>query len=94
MLAEGAVSSGAIAAETTRRAPADLAAFCRLEHPRLVGTLGLYTGDADLAEELAQDALLRACRDWDRVRTFAAPGAWVHRVAINLANSAFRSRAA
>jgi RNA polymerase sigma-70 factor (sigma-E family) len=72
----------------------DLAAFCREQHPRLVGTLAYYTGDADLAEELAQDALLRACRDWSKVSTFDAPGAWVHRVAINLANSSFRRRAA
>ena len=72
----------------------DLAAFCREQHPRLVGTLAYYTGDADLAQELAQDALLRACRDWPKVSTFDAPGAWVHRVAINLANSSFRRRAA
>jgi len=90
---EGALPSAAVSAHAAG-APADLASFCRLEHPRLVGTLGLYTGDADLAEELAQDALLKACREWERVRTFAAPGAWVHRVAINLANSSFRSRAA
>ena len=94
MAVEGTLSSGVVPFEATARAPADLAEFCRREHPRLVGTLGLYTGDADLAEELAQDALLRACRDWEKVRHFAAPGAWVHRVAINLANSAFRSRAA
>ena len=76
-------------------APArDIAAFCREQHPRLVGALGYYTGDPDLAEELAQDALLRACRDWDHVRTLDSPAAWVHRVAINLANSAFRRRAA
>jgi predicted RNA polymerase sigma factor len=38
-----------------------LVAFCRHEHPRLVGTLSLYCGDADLAEELAQEVLCR-CR--------------------------------
>ena len=72
----------------------DLSGFCRAQHPRLVGMLGLYTGDADLAEELAQEALLRACRDWARVKDYDSPGAWLHRVAINLANSSFRRFAA
>jgi RNA polymerase sigma-70 factor (sigma-E family) len=67
-------------------------AFCTREHPRLVGALSLYCGDPTLAEELAQEALYRVCRDWKRVREMAAPGAWAHRVAINLTNSAFRRR--
>lgn len=69
-------------------------AFVEREHPRLVGSLRLYCGDADLAEEFAQEALARACRDWARVGSMRAPGAWAHRVAINLANSWFRRRAA
>lgn len=72
----------------------DLNAFCRREHPRLVGALSLFCGDADLAEEFAQDALERACQKWPQVRMMDAPGAWVHRVALNLARSRFRRRAA
>lgn len=72
----------------------EFVAFCVEEHPRLVGALSLYCGDRAVAEELAQDALSRACRDWRKVRNFAAPGAWTHRVAMNLANSYFRRRAA
>jgi RNA polymerase sigma-70 factor (ECF subfamily) len=68
----------------------EFAAFCEEEHPRLVGALSLYCGDRAVAEELAQDALSRACRDWMKVRRLEAPGAWAHRVAINLANSYFR----
>lgn len=67
--------------------------FCRREWPRLVGTLSLLTGDADLAEELAQETLARVCRDWRKVSGLAAPGAWAHRVAINLARSHYRHRA-
>jgi RNA polymerase sigma-70 factor (sigma-E family) len=93
VIAEGR-HRGAVAGAGQPAVAHDLAAFCRQQHPRLVGTLGYYTGDPDLAEELAQDALLRACREWSRVATFEAPGAWVHRVAINLANSSFRRRAA
>jgi RNA polymerase sigma factor (sigma-70 family) len=72
----------------------DLAAFCEREWPRLVGALSLYCADRGLAEELAQDALERACRKWARVRAAGSPGAYVHRIAINLANSRFRRQAA
>jgi RNA polymerase sigma-70 factor (ECF subfamily) len=75
-------------------APADLAEFCRREHPRVVGALSLYCGDRLLAEELAQEALERACARWGEVSGMTAPGAWVHRVAINLARSRFRRRRA
>jgi RNA polymerase sigma-70 factor (ECF subfamily) len=73
-------------------APTDLTEFCEAEWPRLVGALSLYTGDADLAEELAQEAVARACRHWRTVRTMDAPGAWLHRVARNLAHSHFRRK--
>jgi RNA polymerase sigma-70 factor (sigma-E family) len=69
-------------------------AFVRTEHPRLVGALALYCGDLDVAEEIAQEALARACRDWSTVSTLRSPGAWTHRVAVNLATSHFRRRAA
>jgi RNA polymerase sigma factor (sigma-70 family) len=72
----------------------EFGAFCVEEHPRLVGALSLYCGNRAVAEELAQDALSRACRDWRKVRRLGAPGAWTHRVAINLANSYFRRAAA
>ena len=74
--------------------PAELVAFCEREYPRLVGVLTLYCGDPWVADELAQDALTSACERWDRVARMAAPGAWVHRVAVNAANSWFRRRAA
>lgn len=73
---------------------ADLVSFCRAEWPRLVGALSLYIGDGLVAEDLAQEALARACRDWRKVRRLDSPEAWLHRVAINLANSHFRRRAA
>ncbi|HEY7135239.1 MAG TPA: sigma-70 family RNA polymerase sigma factor [Acidimicrobiia bacterium] len=74
--------------------PADLARFCAAEYPRLVGALSLYCGERDLAQELAQEALARACAHWASVRQKDSPSAWTYRVAINLANSHFRRRAA
>ena len=71
-------------------APADLTAFCNAEWPKLVGALSLYTGDADLAEELAQEAIAKACTHWRKVKRMDAPVAWLHVVARNLAHSHFR----
>lgn len=68
--------------------------FCAAEYPRLLGTLTLYCNDRGVAEELAQEALARTCASWRKVRHMDAPGAWVHRVAVNLANSHFRRRGA
>lgn len=75
-------------------ADADLARLCELEHARLVGLLALYTGDPWLADELAQEALVRLCARWRGDRRPDRPGPWLNRVAINLANSRFRRRAA
>jgi RNA polymerase sigma-70 factor (sigma-E family) len=72
------------------RIPRELEAFCHAEYEPLVGLLGLYCGDGYVAEELAQEALARACRDWRRVRAMDRPDAWLRRVAINLARSRFR----
>lgn len=76
------------------RPPGDLEAFCQREYPQLVGTLTMYCGDVHLAEELVQEALTRACERWAEVGQMAAPGAWVHRVALNAANSYWRRRRA
>ncbi|MGH3440680.1 MAG: SigE family RNA polymerase sigma factor [Nitriliruptorales bacterium] len=72
----------------------DFEAFAREQHGRLVGSLTLYCGDRWVAEELAQDALIRARERWSQVCGMQAPGAWLHRVAMNLANSHFRRRGA
>lgn len=68
--------------------------FARTQHRQLVASLTLYCGDRWVAEELAQDALVRARERWDHVAEMASPGAWLHRVAMNLANSRFRRKGA
>jgi RNA polymerase sigma-70 factor (ECF subfamily) len=50
------------------------------------------TGNRAGAEDIAQEAFLRAHRDWQRVGRYQHPGAWVQRVAANLATSALRRR--
>ena len=42
------------------------------------------------AEEVTQEAFLRAYRDWHRVGLMDHPGAWVRRVALNLAVGRWR----
>jgi len=84
------VRSGPDTAATVR--PDDVDAFCRREHRRLVASLSAYTGDRDLAVELSQEALARVCLDWERVGAMERPGAYAHRIAVNLANSTLRRR--
>lgn len=74
--------------------PEDLAAWCRSAYPRLVGLIDVYCGDLDVAEDVAQETLLRVCRDWRRVRRMDSPTSWANRVAINLANTHFRRKGA
>lgn len=70
------------------------AAFCRAEQQQLVGALSLYLGDVAVAEELAQEAFIRADRHWSRLRSMARPGAWLVTVGMNLARSYLRRRIA
>jgi RNA polymerase sigma-70 factor (sigma-E family) len=77
-----------------READADVSAFCRRLHPRLVGALGLHCGDARVAEELTQEALARVWERWPTVRAADSPDAWTFRVAFNLAGSRYRRRQA
>lgn len=71
-------------------APADVTAFVRREQPRLVRAITLLLDDQAVAEEIAQEALLRAVSRWEHVSGLASPGGWTHRVAINLATSQLR----
>jgi RNA polymerase sigma-70 factor (ECF subfamily) len=72
----------------------ELEVFCREQWGRLVGSLQLYVGDRELAEELAQETLVRAVQHWEDVAQADSPSAWAHRVAFNLAKSQFRRRLA
>jgi RNA polymerase sigma-70 factor (ECF subfamily) len=63
-------------------------AFYLVEFPRMVAWARVLTGDLAIGEELAQEAMVRAYRHWDRVRSYDKPGAWVRRVTANLASSA------
>lgn len=71
----------------------DVDDFCRAHYARLVAILGLYCGDGDLAEDLAQEALARLVRAWDSLPSDDDAARWLTRVGFNLAKSSFRTRA-
>ena len=66
--------------------------LCATAGPRLIASLTAYVGDRAVAEELAQEALVRAWEHWDDVSTYASPEAWLFRTARNLATSTLRRR--
>lgn len=72
----------------------EVAAFCRDVRPQLVGVLSLHVGSAAVAEELAQETLVRVWERWPKVRELDSPHGWVHRVGLNLARSWWRRRRA
>ncbi|MBB3041266.1 sigma-70 family RNA polymerase sigma factor [Nocardioides soli] len=69
---------------------AAITAVWRRESVRLVGALTRMTRDLDLAEDLAQDALVAALETWPDEGVPANPGAWLTAVAKRRAIDQFR----
>lgn len=80
--------------EKVTDASVELSAFCRSEYPKLASMLALYCGDRELAQDLAQETIVRVIQNWKKVSRLPAPSAWCRKVAINTANSWFRRVAA
>ena len=80
-------------------APADYAptplfeTFFAAEYDQVVGLVFVFCGRRAVAEELAQDAFVQAYRRWSVIAGYDDPGAWVRRVAVNMATSTLRRRA-
>jgi RNA polymerase sigma-70 factor (ECF subfamily) len=68
----------------------DFDAFYRSEIRVLTTLAASLTGDVGRAQEIAQEAMLRAYRAWPRVGRLDKPGAWARRVTLNLAIDASR----
>lgn len=68
--------------------------FYKREFARIVNVAYALSGSRLAAEDLAQEAMVAAYRQWDRVRHLDRPGAWTRRVVINLAASAHQRRKA
>ena len=60
------------------------------EFPAVMRAVYAVVHDLDRAEDITQDAFVRLLRHWKKVSRYDRPGAWVRRVAINLAISSAR----
>jgi RNA polymerase sigma-70 factor, ECF subfamily len=72
----------------------DFDGFYRSEWARVLGLVYALSGSSWGAEDIAQDAFLKAHRDWDRIGRLERPDAYVRTIAINLARSRVRRAAA
>ncbi len=68
----------------------DFAEFYAARFRGLTVALYAYTGDLAAAQDYVQEAFCRAYPRWDRLSAYDDPGAWVRRVAWNLAVSRWR----
>ncbi len=64
--------------------------YYRRDYRSLVGLAFVITGDHGTAEDLVQDALTTAHRNWSKVSHYDKPEAWVRRVLVNRSTSRFR----
>ncbi|RAG83153.1 RNA polymerase subunit sigma-24 [Streptacidiphilus pinicola] len=78
-------------AEAARRA---VEAVWRIDSARIVGALARYTGDFELAEDVAQEALAEALVGWARDGEPANPVGWLLATGRRRAIDAFRRRSA
>jgi RNA polymerase sigma factor (sigma-70 family) len=76
----------------TVRLPGPFEHFYLEEYPRVVDLAYALSGSRAGAEDIAQEAFLRAYRDWEWVGSYEHQAAWVRRVAVNLASSGLRRR--
>ena len=65
----------------------------RAHYQRLVRSLALASGDAELAADVVQEAFVRAHARWRSLRHYDDPIGWVRRVALNLLSDANRRSA-
>lgn len=61
--------------------------FYRREYPGMVALAAAVSGSGIFAEDIAQEALVRAHKSWKKISGYDKPGAWLRRVTINLATN-------
>jgi RNA polymerase sigma factor (sigma-70 family) len=69
-----------------------LQALWRIESPKVIATLSRLMGDVGAAEEMAQEAWVRALEEWPRTGVPDNPGAWLTTVARRRALDELRQR--
>lgn len=71
-------------------AESDFADFYAATWPRTLACTYALTGERGAAEEIAQEAYVKAWSHWGKVSTYDQPAAWVRQVATRLAVSRWR----
>lgn len=71
-------------------AEGDFAEFYSATWPRTLAVVYALTGDRGAAEEVAQEAYVKAWSHWTRVSRYDQPAAWVRQVATRMAVSRWR----
>jgi RNA polymerase sigma-70 factor (ECF subfamily) len=61
----------------------DFSEWFRTLRPKVIGSLGVMSGDSDAAAEAADEAFSRALARWDKVSGMASPDGWLFQVALN-----------
>jgi RNA polymerase sigma-70 factor (ECF subfamily) len=72
------------------RIPRHFESFYRDQYPGVVALGYALSGSQATAEDVAQEAFIRAHGDWEKIGSYERPDAWVRRVATNLAFSRYR----
>jgi RNA polymerase sigma factor (sigma-70 family) len=79
-----------IAAVTRPKSHLEFEDFYREEYPRLLRAVYLMVGHPAEAEDLAQEAMVRAYERWENVRAMESPVGYVYTTALNLHRKALR----
>ncbi len=74
----------------TLRASESFEDYYQRDYKKLLGLAFVLTGQQGVAEDLCQDALTEAHRNWRKIGNYDRPEAWVRRVMVN--KSVSRSR--
>jgi RNA polymerase sigma-70 factor (ECF subfamily) len=90
---EGADDASESGAGLSMRDQRGFVEFYESSYTRIVSQILPVVGSLAEAEDITQEAFIRAAARWDRIRDYDAPEAWVRRVALNLAfNTVQRTR--
>jgi RNA polymerase sigma-70 factor (ECF subfamily) len=85
------METGAVAGELhVQREQASFEAFFEQHFASVARALVLIVGNETEAEELTEEAFVRAWDRWERVRTMASPVGYVYRTAVNLNRNRLR----
>jgi RNA polymerase sigma-70 factor, ECF subfamily len=79
----GAVLDAPVTLSHAREDDCTFEAFFQAEYPSLLRAMFLVTGDRHEAEEIVQDAFVRACERWEMVLRAQNRAGYVYRMALN-----------